>query len=581
MHFATNRTLDRFPPAAVLAALALAALLVAPAVALGDSTSSGAPPAQYRGPATEASTRWLSFEESRPAGVGDSNRYPERYARWESWFEHEKDGLLRDLLARGAAPAAGDEPAPPAPAPVDLLRPDDRAQRVLPALREALRDENAAIRSAAALALGNAKDPAAAADLARMIRSGGNAERRAAALALGFLGGDDAAVVLEAALAEEPTVDGRSVAAVALGMTKHASAGRILREALARNVEASGRDARNHRAALITALGLAGDREAVPVLQHMLLSVDARDDRARAHAASALGRIGDPAALPPLIKATDDDDAGVRQAAILALGAFRDSSSVQALRKTLGYGSYELERCCAAISLARVAGPAAVGALSDLTTTKTGRSLRGFATLALGLTGARRDAAPVLRGMLALRSEDSLRGAAAIALGLLADRDSLPAISGVYDDASSSAELRGYALLARAMVGDPGAERAIRGVFAGREQPAVGRGAALAAGLRPCPGGSALLARVVLEERDPTVRGAALLGLGLAPDRAPAALFTDFAKGGSATHAERIAAITALGQIALDGALPPVARIASGAECSSFTPMLDRMSRVF
>ncbi|MNC98924.1 hypothetical protein D3C83_170320 [compost metagenome] len=77
------------------------------------------------------------------------------------------------------------------------------------------------------------------------------------------------------------------------------------------------------------------------------------------------------------------------------------------------------------------------------------------------------------------------------------------------------------------------------------------------------------------------MRGAALLGLGLAPDRAPAALFTDIAKGGSATHAERIAAITALGQISLDGALPPVARIASGAECSSFTPMLDRMSRVF
>ena len=42
-----------------------------------------------------------------------------------------------------------------------------------------------------------------------------------------------------------------------------------------------------------------------------------------------------------------------------------------------------------------------------------------------------------------------------------------------------------------------------------------------------------------------------------------------------------LAAATALGQLCLDGALPPVARVAAGAESNAFTPILDRVARVF
>jgi len=212
--FATNRTLDRFPPAAILAALLLAALLAAPSVALGDSVSSGAPPAQYRGPSSEVSTRWLPLQDSRLAGGGDPARYAEGWSRWESWFEHEKDGLLRDLLSRGAA---GDAPAP---APVDALRPQDRARRVLPALRAALRSDDASVRAAAALALGNARDVASVPDLARLLRTGPAADRRTAALALGFLGDRSAVAELTKTLeAKDAKSDyARTYAAMALGI---------------------------------------------------------------------------------------------------------------------------------------------------------------------------------------------------------------------------------------------------------------------------------------------------------------------------------------------------------------------------
>ena len=187
----STRTHDRIPATGVLLALALGALLLWPTVVLGDSLSRTAAPAQYRGPSGDVPGRFPPMLEP-PASGGDAARSPEGWARWEFWFEYEKDSLLRLAMAspRGAAVTGPSLPdgAPPA---IAALTDADRRERVLPALRAALRDPSAAVRSYAALALGSAKDRTAILALAEMLRAGPAVDRRSAALALGFLGEAD------------------------------------------------------------------------------------------------------------------------------------------------------------------------------------------------------------------------------------------------------------------------------------------------------------------------------------------------------------------------------------------------------
>jgi HEAT repeat protein len=341
------------------------------------------------------------------------------------------------------------------------------------------------------------------------------------------------------------------------------------------------------RTAVVTALGLLHDRSAVPLLQRVLRG-EVRDDRARAHAATALGRIGDVAAVAPLVASLrDEPDAAVRRSVALALGAFADGTANAALLKAVEGDADLLVRGFAAVSFARGAGSAAVAPLVSLTAVRHNRSMRGFAAVALGLTGDAKSAAPVLRAILEIRSEDSLRGAAAVGLGLLGDREAGPALAALASDASAPPELRGYALLGAAMAGSADATVVARDVLTRevltRKAPReVERAAALAAGLIPFPGSPGILVKLALQGRDPTVRGASLLGLGLSPDRGAVPLLADLAGADSgAGPMERLEAVTALGQLALGGVLPPVARIAGGMNYRELTPALEMATRLF
>ena len=100
--------------------------------------------------------------------------------------------------------------------------------------------------------------------------------------------------------------------------------------------------------------------------------------------------------------------------------------------------------------------------------------------------------------------------------------------------------------------------------------------------MRPFPGSPALLLRLLLDARDPTVRGAAILGLGLAPDRGAVPLLADLTRDAeSADAATRLQAATALGQISLGGALPPVARLGEGVDFLALTSGLEAVTRLF
>ena len=129
--------------------------------------------------------------------------------------------------------------------------------------------------------------------------------------------------------------------------------------------EASADDPRVRRY-LALALGRMGDRRAVPAL---LKAVDdaatngsRSDPETQVYAVWALGVIADPQAAPRLVTLAKHDDAGLRKAAVHALGAFPGEASREALVIALSDPVTDV-RWNAAVALARRRDGAAVPVL--------------------------------------------------------------------------------------------------------------------------------------------------------------------------------------------------------------------------
>ncbi|MHC4821753.1 MAG: HEAT repeat domain-containing protein, partial [Planctomycetota bacterium] len=232
----------------------LGAGLVLPPLALADSTSRATPPARYRGPANEVSGGLSSLLMPRPIGNADERSYDD-WARWEFWFEYEKDALLRDAHVRLVNAAEQERRITGSITPKDELTAADRQQRVLPALRKALEDRNLFVRSAATLAAANAGDRESLPMLVHRLHSRNAVERRSAALSLGFLGSDVAVGPLSERLKTDRDVTVRSFSALALGLIGDKDSAPVLRSALERSLRSVGREHREFQVALVNALG--------------------------------------------------------------------------------------------------------------------------------------------------------------------------------------------------------------------------------------------------------------------------------------------------------------------------------------
>jgi HEAT repeat protein len=125
---------------------------------------------------------------------------------------------------------------------------------------------------------------------------------------------------------------------------------------------ASGDDPRVRRY-LALALGRIGDARAVPALLKAVDDAGAggtrSDPETQVYAVWALGVIGDAQAVPRLVELARGEDAGLRKAAVHALGAFPSEEAHAALRAALSDPVADV-RWNAAIALARRRDPAAV-----------------------------------------------------------------------------------------------------------------------------------------------------------------------------------------------------------------------------
>jgi HEAT repeat protein len=126
-------------------------------------------------------------------------------------------------------------------------------------------------------------------------------------------------------------------------------------EALALFRESSRDDPRVRRY-LALALGRLGSATAVPDLLVAARAAEgegpAHDPDTRIYAIWALGAIGDARALPDLVSLTGDADAGIRKAAVHALGGYPGEEALAALRQALADATEDV-RWNAALALAR------------------------------------------------------------------------------------------------------------------------------------------------------------------------------------------------------------------------------------
>jgi HEAT repeat protein len=123
---------------------------------------------------------------------------------------------------------------------------------------------------------------------------------------------------------------------------------------IATTFEDAQRDDPRVRRYLALALGRIGDPRAVPTLRKAI-APDAEgpiDTETQIYAVWALGAIGDPAALPDLLRLARGDDAGLRKAAVHALGSFPSEEARAALASALQDPAEDV-RWNAAIALAR------------------------------------------------------------------------------------------------------------------------------------------------------------------------------------------------------------------------------------
>jgi HEAT repeat protein len=302
--------------------------------------------------------------------------------------------------------------------------PNLEEDRVLPVLKTAVRDESPKIRAAAAQSLGHLESVAAVPDLMRAMTDSDEWVRYYSARALGQIRSPESIDALAAALRDDSATQVRIAAA--------------------------------------DALGSIGGRRTVSFLAPFVNSDDS--DLARA-ALLALGVVGHPDALDPILAALRSSDPSRRLVAVRAIAARRDHDAAEALQWAAAADSSEAVADAAIEELSRMATPESVAALLRLTSD--GR-LREKAIVQISKLGH----AHLKRIQTGLNSPHmETRRAVVEALGRMRHPDASEALSVALDD--ERPEVRLAALMALRRLGSHMSERKLWTIAQSDPDPGV------------------------------------------------------------------------------------------------------------
>jgi HEAT repeat protein len=438
--------------------------------------------------------------------------------------------------------------------------------------------------------------------------------RESAALALGLLPRlDDASravarrILLEAVADDALRTRERTWAAVSLGLRRDREAVAPLLELLARRYPDD-----NVPAGIVAGLGLIGDGSARADLEEIFVHARFRGrdvpPRVRPFAGYALGKLGDPAALPAVLKVLGSrrSSALVTRSAAVAAGALGEhagatekADAAAAILRALRSIDDATTRDFSLIALGRIGTtPALLALLEEAENGRPGS--RAFAALGLSThvfyadraaadgSGAPVDAA--LRRRIAeklaqvsgrLRDAET-RGAFLLARGLVKDSSALDELVETVRRPGDTT-LRGFACVALGLLGRPTDEvkDALRTALAERTHVDLRRDAATGLGLLRDAGTVPHLLDQLSAASSFAVQGQVVAAIGAIGDqRALAPLVTLLEDRRQAAQVRALAAV-GLGLIGDERPLPPLARVSRDYNYRASLPDLDELLLIF
>lgn len=499
------------------------------------------------GPAVGPRVRVAAGSATTPGRRRKSEK-TEDAQRWEIWWAYNRDPFL-DLKARlrsrtvvsGSADwLLGDrdrEAINPASRPGAASIRD----RVVPALREALA-KHESTQASAVLALAKTGDPAVHADIVTMLAERG-VVKESAALALGVLGMPQSIPLLRSiALSTDEgrrAVRGvhavpfrtRAFAATGLGLIDDPASAAALVEVID---AARKEDLVDLEVCAVASLGMLGKtaHAAMPALVAAIEN-ERVNNLVRAHAVVAASKIGSPAevSLDRLIKLfRRENNLQIRGSVILALGRLATPEDHRAVRHLVAVarkGADAQSRTWACIALGRIGGREADKLLKTIVVDGIG-SLRSYAALGLGILA---------------RDTDDQQAAKLLRRGL---RD------------AADISTKGAFAIALGILGDRGSESVLAKIVTSRSAPSLRGNALVALGLIGARSALPVIEPLLRDpSTDPTLAYSAALALGMIGDSRTVGLLTDTLAGGATTYV-RGSAARALGLVGDRSSVEPL-----------------------
>ncbi|MHC4469368.1 MAG: HEAT repeat domain-containing protein [Planctomycetota bacterium] len=495
-------------------------------------------------------------------------------------------------------------------------------QQIVPALLEVIANQeiHPDIRGGALIALARCGDERSASVFFEAAASSSGEDkivRESAVLALGILKEDSAEIrdfLIRIVDDRKDQFRVRCFAMLSLGLLRTSS--KEVFECLERRLDGS-ESYMDVPVCALMAMGLIGDSAKVPDLVRWLeagrIGRFKLTDLERAHLVGALGKIGDPKALKPILATLRKRGAYTRRSAAIAMGQLvprleprEQLILVKRLAQHLKHERDLAAKNFGHISLGRIAGQTEASAdVRSLCVRVLVESFKSggkvtekpFAALALGLVGFEPGEARVKPKELSYKLAELIRadlrelkgdkfslGAQAIALGMLQDRseETLSLLTAILKDRGVDKRLRGASAVALGLIGDKGSADAILRALSEREDRDLRVDTAVAAGLM---GDSRAVKSLVDVLNDPKssqfVLGSVAMALGRIGDHKAVGPLVAILESGSVNgeypDLTRALVAVALGQLADRRDVPVLSRISEDVNYRASVPALDEV----
>lgn len=442
---------------------------------------------------------------------------------------------------------------------------------VTPVLRALTEADDPAVRGSAIVALGKLGDHESASLARTLLRDRSLTVRRAAMLSLGVLDAGRASYLLVNIAADSsvghdllqgrPSDEDRATAMLSGALRRNPAQEHLLDELF------ETRDDLSPELLAVTceAAGLMGSRRCLTGLSSVAMDDDL-PEFVRSAAITALGRIGDPAAIPAMLELLDEG-LQPRRAATIALGYLAHPGMVgviEALDDRMVDDSDEATRHFAAIALGRIGGPAARARL-ERAFLRPRADMRPWLALGLGLCERSSPTGELASRLLERASEEGnveTLGAYLVAIGLSGDTESLDVLA--HHALTGSPDVAAHAAMALGLSQMPDARPILQDVLAGARSPIVQRQAALALGVLGDASAVPDLLEVMRQTSNPYVASFAAIGIAFLGDEDAVGPLLHLIKSQGPRGVATTYAVVAVGQLFDSERRPALARLAAG-----------------